>query len=409
MAANEAEQLRKRLKNGSGIINIAPEDVNNYGAMDEDEEEDEFDEDDDVNVSSSLNLNPSTFSNMLNRSTNLNMNDDSRELNNTAQENAMDLSSTNGHKEEAVSDENEEEEEAEDPLDAEDVALVINENVNACVNEPHYEVTGDDQNQTSIDSSTMEVSNTTVKKGKKGTSGRRSSRKRSAPKNDDFIDSDAAYSKQRKIDLKIKLKPKTPPKSRSSPRAKVIEQSLESKRLAKTTVQDPVNMTNDVVSDTAATKTDMEGDVDASTTVEPTLEGFKKYPFGEECGITRCTYRVSGSHWHCEEPNCSFGLNDRSRAAAHTQKHAQVKAMLGEDFEHYSAKSNCNRPDCEHAMSSAHFHCKKCAYITTITNKVQVMTCYLYICFRSLNYKEFFALNVIIIITICIMQQLTHS
>ena len=107
---------------------------------------------------------------------------------------------------------------------------------------------------------------------------------------------------------------------------------------------------------------------------ESSLEGFRRYPFGEECGAPRCAYRLSGSHWHCEEPNCPFALNDRSRAAAHTQKHAQVKAMLGQDFEHYSAKSNCNRPDCEHAMSSAHFHCKKCAYITTITNKVQAST-----------------------------------
>ena len=58
VAANEAEQLRKKLANGSGIINITPEDVNNYTAVNDENEDDEFDEEEDVNVSSSLNLKP---------------------------------------------------------------------------------------------------------------------------------------------------------------------------------------------------------------------------------------------------------------------------------------------------------------------------------------------------------------
>ena len=368
MAANEAECLRKRLTNGSGIINITPEDVNNYKAMNEANDEDEFDDEcDDVNVSSSLNLNPNTFSNMLSRSANLSTNNDSQELNGTAQGNVMDLSSTNEHNESTSDGEEEHEEEMEDPLDAEESPLIINEK--QFVSDPVHEVNDDDEEiETGVNDSTIEDSSSIVKKGKKGSSGRKSSRKRSAPKHDDFIDSDTAYTKQRKIDLKIKPKPKSPPKPRSSPRAKVIEQSLESKRLAKARIREPVNMSTAAASSTPGA----EGVKQSGS--EQRLEGFRKFSFDEECGIPRCAYRLSGSHWHCEEPNCSFGLNDRSRAAAHTQKHAQVKAMLREDFEHYSAKSNCNRPDCEHAMSSAHFHCKKCAYITTITNKVQVTT-----------------------------------
>ena len=371
--ANEAEQLRKKIANGSGIINITPEDVNNYTAQNDDDEDDEFDEED-VNVSSSLNLNPNTFSNMLSRSAKLSMNDEFLVTKNTVLESAMDLSSPNGHDEEAASEEeNVEDDEGEESFDADDGSLVVNEDVRGTNDVFNVELSeAKDKNIIVSKAQGLHCETDTVpKKGRKGGSGRRSSRKRSVPKHYDFIDSDAAYTKQRKIDLKIKTKPKTPPKSRSSPRAKVIEQSLESKRLARTRLQENIDVTEDSAVDNVVSK--VVGD-NNKIAQESILEGFRRYPFGEECGVPRCAYRLSGSHWHCEELNCSFGLNDRSRAAAHTQKHTQVKAMLGQDFEHYSAKSNCNRPDCEHAMSSAHFHCRKCAYITTITNKVQAST-----------------------------------
>ena len=363
VAANDAEELRRKLSNGSGIINITAEDVNNYSASKEQDECDEFDEDEDVNVSSSLNLNPNTFSSMLSKSANLKMNEESFEDNYQRPENVMDLSSPNGQDETVDSDEEDEDADGDEPFETED-AVLVPRGLNGEKNE-----LSNDSNKINIKISNLHgplegQKTETPRKGRKGASGRRSSRKRSAPKHDDFIDSDAAYTKQRKIDLKIKSKPKTPPKSRSSPRARVIEQSLESKRLAK--LQEDVSATDPQTLENSTT-----GD-NGSMIQEPHLDGFRRYPFGEECGVPKCAYRLSGSHWHCEEPNCSFGLNDKSRGAAHSQKHAQVKAMLGDDFEHYSAKSNCNRPDCEHAMSSAHFHCKKCAYITTITNKVQV-------------------------------------
>ena len=376
VAANEAEQLRKKLANGSGIINITPEDVNNYTAMNDENEDDEFDEEEDINVSSSLNLNPNTFSNMLSRSAKLSMNDGFLGVKKTVLESAMDLSSPNGHDEEASEEENAEDdgegEEGGESFDADDSSLMVNEDVQRTNDAFNNElnVTVDKNIALSKAQGINGRTDTVVKKSRKGGSGRRSSRKRSAPKNDDFIDSDAAYTKQRKIDLKIKSKPKTPPKSRSSPRARVIEQSQESKRLARTRLQENLDVAEDsAVENNVVSKVTGDSNKIAQ---ESSLEGFRRYPFGEECGAPRCAYRLSGSHWHCDEPNCSFGLNDRSRAAAHTQKHAQVKAMLGKDFEHYSAKSNCNRPDCEHAMCSAHFHCKKCTYITTITNKVQV-------------------------------------
>ena len=435
--AQPPKQEEKVKKVGGRILNISREDANNYSSVNnEDSEDDEFTDEDEMDPgSSSLNLNPNTFSTMLNKSasSSLRMNEDSQEASAGAAGNAasvargangaINLSTlTNGRQkfsDEEIESENdgnlmmngevekdlekemeadEEEEEKHGKEERERLNGMNEEDVeenksgeNANGDDEHDGVDGDDEQM-----------NESITENVGGKRSRRSGRKRSAPKpHTDFINSDAAYAKQRKIDLGSKGKVKNAPTkgSRSSPRAKVVEQreiknsaqvkSIPPKVNTADTDQAQVNNAN-IEMDPAKLEalTAQLNEVNALISQEkgqdakvspppvktgpPPLEGFKWHQFTEDCGVMRCAYRYSSSHWHCMKPHCAYGMSDRSRATAHLQKHATMQELLGDDFEHYSAKSNCDRPDCEHAMTTAHFHCLKCAFITTITNKVQV-------------------------------------
>ncbi len=357
----EAEQTRKTFSNGPAN-NTPSADAANLRAVNTDSDENKEEQQcEDVNVSSSLNLNPSTFSSMLNKGTSFSVPDDAVPgvIQSADVNTAMDLSTShtqptaqNTAKEMETDDSDTPE--AKEP--DEDTNVVTGE----VTNETHEEA---EVAEPSL-CDTKDNATVNLKKKQKDSNDRRSGRKRNAPNTNDFVDTVA---KQPKIDTTGK--PSAQPKSRSSPRTKVIQQTLASKRRVKSRIYSLVA----ALENNAASLEDQaeDGDVEkVAPNVE--LEGFVRFPFGVECGVPRCTYRLNGSHWHCKEDSCTFGLTDRSRAAGHAQKHAQVKAMLGNDFEHYRAKSNCNRADCEHALLSAHFHCKKCPYITTITNKVLV-------------------------------------
>ncbi len=427
---SEPQKTEDKVKNTGGrILNISREDAHNYSSVNNESEDDEFTDEEDVNPSSSLNLNPNTFSTMLNKSasSSLRMNEDSQEATAGASSTggpvgrianqALNLAIlTNGRQnfsdeevdaqneneevekdleKEMEADEEEEEEKEkhnginEENLEENKSGMSVTENVNG--DNEHDAGEGDDEQM-----------NESIVENVDGKRSRRSGRKRSAPKpHTDFINSDTAYAKQRKIDLSSKGKVKNAPTkgSRTSPRAKVNEQR-EIRNSAHGKLMPPIVNTADtnnaqvnhanVEMDPAKLQalTDQLNEVNALISQEkeedakvlsapakvgpPPLEGFKWHQFTEDCGVVRCAYRYSSSHWHCMKPHCAYGMSDRSRATAHLQKHATMQELLGEDFEHYSAKSNCDRPDCEHAMTTAHFHCLKCAFITTITNKVQV-------------------------------------
>ncbi len=365
--AAAARDSRPPLSNANNrVSNIKPEDVKNYRALSTaDDDNDEFDEEEDANMSSSLNLNPSTFSSMLSKSAKLSMSETTADNEGVrdGEENGMDLSK----RKEQESDE---------------VALV---EYRQCGSDEEREVSrselvsdADSGEHTAEESTSMDEDVDGDRSGDAHEHDRRSSRKRSAPKHADFIDSAEAFTKQRRLDAQARRASASasPPKSRSSPRAKVIEQSLESRRRARggksaqqqQQQQRLAMIVTDVVNNNIVPAPEENSE---NATKDPDLEGFKRFTFGEECGFPKCSHRL-GSHWHCTEKNCSQGLNDRTRAAAHAQKHASVRDLVGGDFEHHSARSQCGRADCEHALQAAHFHCGKCEFATTITHKVKV-------------------------------------
>ena len=151
--------------------------------------------------------------------------------------------------------------------------------------------------------------------GGAGGSNRRSSRKRVATRHDDFIDSDVAVAKQRRL---------------SGPNPTPAPALRE----------------------------------------ETVPEGYDKFRFSEDCEQERCAYRLNLTHYHCQRAKCRYAFSDRMRALQHTQKHERIDNITGDQFQQFRINQDCDRGDCEHSKRISHFHCLKCLFICTDTNKV---------------------------------------
>ena len=149
---------------------------------------------------------------------------------------------------------------------------------------------------------------------------RRSTRKRSSTRHDDFVDSDAA-----------------------------VVAGTESNKLRRLSNSGSAKAPRD------------EG-----------LEGYEKFKFDIDCGVERCAYRLSLSHYHCMRKACGYAFCDKTRAASHNERHKKTDAMMADEFQQFRANVNCERADCEYSKRLAHFHCLKCPYICTDSNKVLV-------------------------------------
>ncbi|XP_032587555.1 uncharacterized protein LOC6583122 isoform X1 [Drosophila mojavensis] len=116
--------------------------------------------------------------------------------------------------------------------------------------------------------------------------------------------------------------------------------------------------------------------------------GYLKFRFNEDCGFERCGYRNHQSHFHCNRRDCHYSFCDKTRFVQHTARHERMDSLMGEDFRQYRANMRCGVPDCCYATQataagaaddslalgapkkSSHFHCRKCDYVCTDSNKV---------------------------------------
>ncbi|XP_017954895.2 uncharacterized protein LOC108650287 [Drosophila navojoa] len=116
--------------------------------------------------------------------------------------------------------------------------------------------------------------------------------------------------------------------------------------------------------------------------------GYLKFRFNEDCGFERCGYRNHQSHFHCNRRDCHYSFCDKTRFVQHTARHERMDSLMGEDFRQYRANMRCGVPDCCYATQAAaagatddslglgapkkssHFHCRKCDYVCTDSNKV---------------------------------------
>jgi len=116
---------------------------------------------------------------------------------------------------------------------------------------------------------------------------------------------------------------------------------------------------------------------------EPVPEGYMRFRFNEDCQFSNCNYREHQTHFHCMRKDCNYRFCDKTRFVQHTARHERLDTLCGDEFQGFRGVS-CQRDDCElnvlhntsrnlpgaNQKSSSHFHCLKCDYYCTDTNKV---------------------------------------
>ncbi|KAI4490261.1 hypothetical protein M0802_010789 [Mischocyttarus mexicanus] len=110
---------------------------------------------------------------------------------------------------------------------------------------------------------------------------------------------------------------------------------------------------------------------------EPVPEGYVRFRFNEDCRYTHCGYREHQTHFHCMRQDCGYSFCDKTRFVQHTARHERLDTLMGGDFQQYRANVPCGRAQCAYTSSlgsmqnkASHFHCLKCDFVCTDTNKV---------------------------------------
>ncbi|KAH8301138.1 hypothetical protein KR018_003511 [Drosophila ironensis] len=131
--------------------------------------------------------------------------------------------------------------------------------------------------------------------------------------------------------------------------------------------------------------------------------GYLKFRFNEDCGFERCGYRNHQSHFHCNRRDCHYSFCDKTRFVQHTARHERMDTLMGDDFQQFRANMQCGVASCSYAAAAgrppdaglqnrpgsvavavtdalgsaattskktSHFHCRKCDYVCTDSNKV---------------------------------------
>lgn len=110
---------------------------------------------------------------------------------------------------------------------------------------------------------------------------------------------------------------------------------------------------------------------------EPVPDGYVRFRFNEDCQYSQCGYREHQTHFHCMRPDCGYSFCDKTRFVQHTARHERLDTLMGGDFQQYRANVACGRAGCLYTASlgavqnkASHFHCLKCDFVCTDTNKV---------------------------------------
>ncbi|XP_017021149.1 uncharacterized protein [Drosophila kikkawai] len=117
--------------------------------------------------------------------------------------------------------------------------------------------------------------------------------------------------------------------------------------------------------------------------------GYLKFRFNEDCNFERCGYRNHQSHFHCNRRDCHYSFCDKTRFVQHTARHERMDTLMGDDFRQFRANMQCGVASCSFGVTEAssqqqriddssgsaskktsHFHCRKCDYVCTDSNKV---------------------------------------
>lgn len=105
-------------------------------------------------------------------------------------------------------------------------------------------------------------------------------------------------------------------------------------------------------------------------------KGYLKFRFNQDCNFPNCGYRNHQSHFHCCRKDCFYSFCDKTRFVQHTARHERLDKLMGDDFKQFRANMHCGHQNCAYNKNlgphnkSSHFHCLKCNYICSDTNKV---------------------------------------
>lgn len=146
---------------------------------------------------------------------------------------------------------------------------------------------------------------------------------------------------------------------------------------------------------------------------EPVPTGYIRFRFNEDCNYPHCGYREHQTHFHCTREDCGYSFCDKTRFVQHTARHERLDTLMGGDFKQYRANISCGRGNCSYVPTqgsviilcflhkwtksllgrqltvqkvnfmvilwsggpqgqnkASHFHCCKCDFVCTDTNKV---------------------------------------
>ena len=68
----------------------------------------------------------------------------------------------------------------------------------------------------------------------------------------------------------------------------------------------------------------------------------------------------SSSHFHCLK--CDYYCTDTNKVVAHRRQHQKLDSIMAAGFEKYTPTQFCNSSGCAHNGKQTHYHCKKCQY-----------------------------------------------
>ncbi|XP_071146586.1 zinc finger protein castor homolog 1-like isoform X3 [Mytilus edulis] len=98
--------------------------------------------------------------------------------------------------------------------------------------------------------------------------------------------------------------------------------------------------------------------------------GYIRIKFKDDCGYAKCAYRSGITHFHCAREDCGYSFSDRSRLIQHTLRHERIDSLTGGEMQQYRMNQDCHRSSCEYEGKASHFHCLKCDYSCTDSSKV---------------------------------------
>lgn len=96
---------------------------------------------------------------------------------------------------------------------------------------------------------------------------------------------------------------------------------------------------------------------------------FRQFRSSVNCGTANCAYSNTSnntnacsktSHFHCLK--CTFSCSDTNKVVAHRRYHEKINAVNQAGFEKFSPTQDCEKETCNYKLKQTHYHCVTCQY-----------------------------------------------